>query len=219
MNLLALETATDACSVALSCAGVIHARHCIAPRRHTELVLGMFDEVLAEAGIERADIAMVAYGHGPGSFTGVRIATTLAQGIALARDLPVIAVSTLAALAAGAKRRGHAGRIVAALDARRSEIYAATFNAAAPRLERLGVDAVMAPEDLVLPDGSDWLAVGTAWDTYAARFPAALRELRRDDVGYPDAIDVATLAMDELATGHARTADTAMPLYLRGALD
>jgi tRNA threonylcarbamoyladenosine biosynthesis protein TsaB len=219
MNLLALEMATDACSVALNCAGVVHARHHIAPRQHTELVVDMLDEVLAEAGLERADIAAVAYGHGPGSFTGVRIAATLAQGIALARDLPVIAVSTLAALAAGAQRRGHAGRIVAALDARRSEIYVATFSAIVPRLERLGVDAVIAPEDLLLPDGGDWLAVGTAWDTYAKRFPAALRALARDRVDYPDAIDIATLAMHELAAGHARTADTAMPLYLRGALD
>ena len=219
MNLLALETATDACSVALSCAGVVHARHCIAPRRHTELVLGMLDALLADAGIRRADIAAVAYGHGPGSFTGVRIAATLAQGIALARDLPVVAVSTLGALAAGAQRRGHTGRIVAALDARRSEIYAATFDAAAPRLARLGVDALIAPEDLVLPDGSDWLAVGTAWDTYAARLPPALRALTRDPVAYPDAIDIVTLAVHELAAGHARTADAALPLYLRGALD
>ncbi|MEX2480322.1 MAG: tRNA (adenosine(37)-N6)-threonylcarbamoyltransferase complex dimerization subunit type 1 TsaB [Gammaproteobacteria bacterium] len=219
MNLLALETATDACSVALRCGNAVHARHCIAPRRHTELVIGMLDEVLAEAAVERAAIDVVAYGHGPGSFTGVRIAATLAQGIALARELPVVAVSSLAALAAGAQRRGHRGRIVAALDARRGEIYAATFSAASGSLQRLGPDAVFAPEALLLPGGGDWLAVGNAWEVYAARLPAALNALARDAIVYPDAIDIAALAVDEFAAGRGRAAEAALPLYLRGALD
>ena len=99
MNLLAIETSTEACSVALLCAERIIARSEIAPRRHAELLLPMCDAVLAEAGVARGALDAIAVGRGPGAFTGVRLAIAAAQGIALALDIPVVLVSSLAALA------------------------------------------------------------------------------------------------------------------------
>ncbi len=218
-TLLALETATDACSVALRHAGGIAARHEVAPRRHTEIVLDMLDAVLAEAALGRADLDAVAFGRGPGSFTGVRVAAALAQGIALGREVPVCGVSTLAALAAGAARGGHRGRVVAVLDARRAEIYAATFDCAGGTVTRLGEDVLIAPEALLLPPGGDWLAAGTGWDVYAERFAPELRALPRAADAYPHAVDVATLAARELGAGNGQDAGAALPAYLRGALD
>jgi len=219
VKLLAIETATDACSVALHADGQCFARHVVAPRRHTELVIGMLDAVCAAAGVTPAALDAVAYGHGPGTFTGVRVAATLAQGIALARDLPVLAISTLATLAEGGRRRGHRGRIVAALDARRGEVYTATFDATPTGLMRLGPDSLLAPEDLLVPDGDDWLAVGNAWDVHGARLPARLGALPRDAEHLPAARDLVTLALSAAAAGGGRRAEDALPLYLRGALD
>jgi tRNA threonylcarbamoyladenosine biosynthesis protein TsaB len=219
VNLLAIETATAACSVALLTARGVFTRHVVAPREHTALVFDMLDACLAEAAIGVDAVEAVAFGHGPGAFTGVRIAATLAQGIALPRALPVIAVSSLATLAEGARRRGHRGRVVAALDARREEIYAATFAVTDGGLRRLSDDAVLAPEDLLLPGGADWLAAGNAWDVYAARFAAAVLAVPRAADDLPMAVDVATLARHELAAGHAGHAGAARPLYLRGAVD
>jgi len=219
LTLLALETATDACSVALSHPGGVTERHEVAPRKHTELVLDMLDAVLAEAALGRADIDAVAFGQGPGSFTGVRVAAALAQGIALGRGLPVCGVSTLATLAAGAARRGHRGRVVAVLDARRAQIYAATFDCAEGTVQRLGDDVLIAPDALLLPPGEDWLAIGTGWDVYAERLAPELRALPSAADAYPHAIDVASLAARELAAGRGRDAGDALPAYLRGALD
>jgi len=218
-TLLALETATDACSVALRHAGGVAARHEVAPRRHTELVIEMLDAVLGEAALARAALDAVAFGQGPGSFTGVRVAAALAQGIALGRGLPVCGVSTLAALAAGAARGGHRGRVVALLDARRAEVYAATFDCTDGTAHRLGDDVLITPEALLLPPGDDWLAVGNGWDVYAERLAPELRALPRAADPYPHAVDVATLATRALAAGRGRDAGAALPAYLRGALD
>src|SRR3990167_2664697 len=114
MKILAIETSTEACSVAVWVAGEVRERHEIAPRRHTDLVLPWCDELLAEAGITRRQLDAIAVGRGPGAFTGVRLAIALVQGLALALDRPVLPVSTLAVLA----RQGQGDRILAAIDAR-----------------------------------------------------------------------------------------------------
>src|SRR3954471_14014515 len=127
MNLLAIETSSDFCSVAAARGGAVFSRHEPAGQRHGELVIPMIDAVLAEAGLDLADIEGIAYGAGPGAFTGLRIACGVTQGLALARGLPVVGVGTLLALAEeGAGAAGDAA-IVACIDARMREVYHAAY--------------------------------------------------------------------------------------------
>ena len=124
MNLLAFETSTEACSVAIWRDGEVLERHEVAPRRHAELVLPWAEGLLAEAGLSRTMLDAVAVGRGPGAFTGVRLGIATAQGIALALDLPMLPVSTLAALAMAAPEPGP---VLAAIDARMGEVYVGAF--------------------------------------------------------------------------------------------
>ena len=123
MKLLAIETSTEACSVAVLADGQVFARHELAPRRHTQLVLPWADELLAEAGLRKSQLDAIAVGRGPGAFTGVRLAIALVQGLALALDRPVLPVSTLAVLA----MQGQGDDILAAIDARMGEVYLGEF--------------------------------------------------------------------------------------------
>lgn len=221
MNVLALETATEACSVALSTHGACVERHVVAGRRHTALVLPMIDEVLAEAGLARTQIDLVAFGCGPGSFTGVRIAASVAQGIAFAAELPVAAVSTLCALAAGAARVSGARRVACATDARREEIYAGAyeFDAEGTLANVVLEDCVLAPDALRLPDGGDWVAAGNGWQAYAERFDAGAVPARSAELPHPHARDVARLGEALHAAGRSVGAAEAQPRYLRRAVD
>ena len=134
MNLLALETATESCSAALLTGGRIITRSEIAPRRHAELLLPMCESLLDEAGLRRSDLDVIAVGRGPGAFTGVRLAVSAAQGIALALDIPVVPVSSLAALALQAPDNG--ADTLALIDARMGEIYAARYRRTLEGVER-----------------------------------------------------------------------------------
>ncbi len=192
MKLLAFETATEACSVALWVDGDVRERFEGAPRRHAELALPWAEQLLAEAGVAKSQLDAVAVGRGPGAFTGVRLAVALAQGIALALDRPVVAVSTLLVLAARA--RGEKGseslshpetaasekaglesdsdpfaplfssRILAAIDARMGEIYAGAFARRGDDIAALSPETVSAADAVVLPDGvGGWRGVGTGF--------------------------------------------------------
>lgn len=221
MTILALETASEACSVALLVDGTVHQRHVIAPRRHTELIMPMIDEVLDQAGTQREQITTVAFGHGPGSFTGVRIAATLAQGIASARDLRVVAISSLAALAHGARRLHGATALLASLDARRQEMYFGAYavSSSSDALEPLVADQISVPEDLRVPDDKPWHRCGGGWSAYAARVPQSLLACPSIDFDFPMAHDVALLAEREIAAGHSVDASRALPRYWRAAVD
>ena len=216
MNLLAIETATEACSVALLCGGALFDRSELAPRRHAELVLPMAEELLAEAGITRRQLDAIAVGRGPGAFTGVRLAISVAQGLALALDIPVVPVSSLATLAMQAPRNGAA--IVAAIDARREEIYAGTFRFDPDGLvEPLGLELVLPASDLILPQAEAWNVLGTGWRAYGdairERLPLPLRWADGDR--YPQACDVARLAAPLFAAGKGVAPEHALPVYLR----
>jgi tRNA threonylcarbamoyladenosine biosynthesis protein TsaB len=217
MNLLAIETATEACSVALIHGEDIIARSEIAPRRHTELVFPMADALLAEAGIGRHALDAIAVGRGPGAFTGVRLGVSLAQGMALALDLPVITISSLAALALEAPEDEDAA-ILAVIDARMDEIYAACYRRGDNGgLIALDDERVCRAESLVLPQASTWQVVGTGWATYATilseRFTGVLRSA--DGARYPQAAHIAELAMREFKAGRAQPPELALPVYLR----
>ncbi|WP_114240866.1 tRNA (adenosine(37)-N6)-threonylcarbamoyltransferase complex dimerization subunit type 1 TsaB [Dyella sp. C9] len=216
MNLLAIETATEACSVALIHGDEVIARSEIAPRRHAELVLPMADALLAEAGLGRHALDVIAVGRGPGAFTGVRLGVSLAQGMALALDVPVITVSSLAALALEAPEDDAA--ILAVIDARMGEIYAASYRRDDNGgLVALDQERVCTPEALVLPEASHWHVVGSGWATYAEVLrPRLTGELRSAEGSrFPQARCVAELAAIEFAAGRTLSPDHALPVYLR----
>lgn len=216
MNLLAIETATESCSAALLAGERLLARSELAPRRHAELLLPMCEELLAEAGLSRHALNAIAVGCGPGAFTGVRLAVSAAQGIALALDVPVVPVSSLAALALQAPDDEAA--ILAVIDARMGEIYAGAFRRTQDGLvEPLGMETVGTAEALVLPAASAWNVIGSGWASYpdalSARLPAAPRWA--DGERYPQAVDVARLALPQARAGRGVPADQVLPVYLR----
>lgn len=223
-TLLVLDASSQACSVALlrrreGAEDELLSRFALAPRAHTRRLLPMVDEVLAEAGLAPTHLDAVAYGHGPGSFTGLRIAAGAAQGLAYGLDRPLLGVSTLAALALGAHRRHHFRWLVTALDARMGEIYAAAWQCRDGLPEALTEEAVLAPERLRLPaghDDHDWVGVGSGWGLWE-RMPTAVQVglgQRLPDME-ADAADMALLAMRDLEAGLGQPAHLAQPVYLR----
>lgn len=217
-RLLAVETATAACSAALYVNGEIRERHAHAPRRHAALILPMIDALLAEAQLQAVRLDAVAFGRGPGSFTGVRIAASVVQGLAFAAGLPVIAVSTLAALAQGAMHETGTERVLAALDARMSEVYWGMYQQASNGLAQLqGEECVSRPARVPVPASGQWTGAGSGWAVYAD----SLRQscAKRVNQVLPDleprARDVVCLAVAELDKGHTLQPQAALPVYLR----
>jgi len=216
MNLLAIDTSTDFCSVAASRGEVLFSRHERAGRRQAETILGMVDEVLAEAGIELAQIHGIAYGEGPGSFTGLRIAAGVTQGLALARGIGVIGVGSLLALSEEAGKDG-AGRVIACLDAHMGEVYHAAYRRAGAGWEEVSAPGLYRPEAVPVAPGEDWTGCGDGFAAYRERLAARLGErvsAMRPDAA-PSARAVLKLAMPRFAAGEAKDAATAVPVYLR----
>lgn len=214
MKILAIETATEACSAALYLEGTVFSRHQVAPRGHADLILSMCDALLTETGVRRHELDAVAFGRGPGSFTGVRIATGVAQGLAFGLNVPVVPVSTLATLAQGALREHGWTRVLAAIDARMGEIYWAPYATdAAGLMQPAGEERVSPPDAMRLPDEGDWRGVGTGWSAYGSRLPAQIHE--RDGEHLPHAHDLVLLAAAAFARGEAVPAAAAVPVYLR----
>lgn len=216
MNVLAFETSTEACSVALHTAGGTIVRFELAPRRHAELALPWAQALLAEAGLSRTQLDAIAVGRGPGAFTGVRLAIGIAQGIALALDVPVLPVSTLEVLALRAP--AGATHVLASIDARMGEVYAAAFAREGEQWRALDEERVLAPAAVVLPDdAAHWHGVGTGFaaaeGVLAQRLAAQLRGV--DAQALPHAADVITLALPRLAAGQGMAAEKIEPAYLR----
>jgi tRNA threonylcarbamoyladenosine biosynthesis protein TsaB len=215
IRLLAIETATEACSVALWLDGEVRERFEIAPRRHTDLVLPWADELLAESGVARTQLDAIVVGRGPGAFTGVRLAVALAQGMALALDRPVVPVSTLAALAFPARASAH--DILAAIDARMGEVYLGWFRGD----PRTGLQAI-GPEWMAAPGAVDLdtpalvgMGTGFAASEGALAESLAARLVSCDPVALPHAGDLAQLGAIAFARGEAVAPDRVEPAYLR----
>lgn len=214
MKLLAFETATEACSVALWIDGDLRERYEVAPRRHAELALPWAEALLAEAGIARSQLDAIAVGRGPGAFTGVRLAIAIAQGIALALDKPVVPVSTLAALATQAE----GDRILAAIDARMGEVYAATFRRDGDEVIASSKETVGTPDAVQLVgDDTGWEGVGTGFAALDGALQQRLqpRLQRVDATALPHAADVARLAAIAFARGEGVAPERLEPAYLR----
>lgn len=213
MKLLAFETSTEACSVALWLDGEVRERFEVVPRRHAELALPWAEALLAEAGIARAQLDAIAVGRGPGAFTGVRLGVALAQGVALALDRPVVPVSTLQALAA----QGRGTPVLAAIDARMGEVYLGAFAREGDALVALQDEAVGAPDAVAVADGDGWHALGTGLDACdgALRLRLGARIATLDATALPHAADVARLAATDLARGGGVAPERVEPAYLR----
>ena len=217
MKLLAFETATEACSVALYIDGEIRERFEVAPKQHTQLALPWAEQLLAEAGIKKSQLDAIAVGIGPGAFTGVRLAVALVQGIALALDKPVLPVSTLAALAMQGADLG-CDRIIAAIDARMGEIYCAEFRLNAEKLvDAISDEIVIAPEIYQSIFDGGMVGVGTGFGANNNAFQTNLKSqligCRADAL--PHAAGVVRLALRDYALGKIISPDNLEPAYLR----
>lgn len=236
IKLLALETATEHCSVAIwqrDGAGQVQliARRQHAPRQQTELILPMVDELLAESGLALTQFTAVAYSCGPGAFTGVRIAAAVAQGLAFGADLPVVPVSSLQTLAQAAYRQHGARAVLAAFDARMQEIYAGAYALDADGLmQAITPEVAGAPATLPAALVAAWaahlaaqtggstaagVAAGSGWATYGDSLAQtfAVQQIYADLA--PDAEDVAALAAAAVQAGKAVAPELALPVYLR----
>ncbi len=201
MRFAAIETSTEWCSVALWSDGEVAALERRAGNRHSELALPMLESLL-----KRQQIDAVAFGAGPGAFTGLRIAGARAQGLAFARNLPVIGISTLEALA----QEAGAARVVACIDARMREVYYAALEKRAGRWHEVIAAQCVAPKSAPRPPGEGWVGCGSGFAVYGnLGMNRVLPEV------HPTALAVAQLAAPRLAAGEGLDAAEALPVYLR----
>lgn len=218
MNILAIETATEACSAAVLADGSIIERYQLAPREHNRLILSMIEAVLAEAGLAVGQLDALAFGRGPGSFTGVRIATGVAQGIAFGADLPVVPISTLAALSLEALDETGAEYAYACIDARMGEVYWGVYRGGGEGyVELVGEEAVLPAGQVAFPEDSRGVGTGSGWGTYGLMLGERLGG-RVDKVlaeRFPRAGTVARLGAGDFKRGVSVPAEGALPVYLR----
>lgn len=218
VKLLALDTSTEACSAALLIDGEIRQHYQVAPREHTHLILGMIENLLQNAGLKSSDIDVMAFGRGPGSFMGVRVAAGVVQGIAFAHSIPVVPVSTLAAMACVAMVETGQTQVLAAIDARMKEVYWGAYRQNEDgRIVLQGEECVFAPEKAPIPEQGEWVTAGTGWASYGDVMKPALgdRCIRSLDECFPSAEAIAKLAIGFYENGDVVSAAEAIPVYLR----
>ena len=215
MNIVAIDTATEAFSVALKCGSQTLHRYSIEPRMHAKLLLPALDELFAEAQVTRAELDGVAFGRGPGAFTGVRIATAASQAIAMAFDIPVAPVSTLAAIAQRAHREKGLNNIAVAIDARMGEVYWGAYAMHKGQPELHGEEIVCAPDKVSALDAS-WTAAGTGWDVWSEPLQlASSATITADIPALPHALDILHIGEQMIEQGLGVDAAEALPVYLR----
>lgn len=215
MKILSIDTATEACSVALLVDGDCQEKFELIPRQHTERVLPMVDELLKMADLQLSQLDAIAFDCGPGSFTGVRVATSVAQGLAFSHNLPVIPVSSLLALAQNAYRTEGKENVLSAIDARMNEMYWACCQLDG-EIMRLTSKEMVSPVEKVAIQG-DWHALGSGWDT----FQEELLQSQQVNITsfsencFPHAYDIAMLACDYYNKNKVQNAEDAIPSYIR----
>lgn len=214
MKLLALDTATEACSAAIYIDGETYSRYELAPRQHAELILPMVDSLFTETGIRLQELDAIAYGCGPGAFTGVRIATGVAQGLGFASDRPLIPVSTLAALAW--EVRELAPLILPAIDARMNEIYCALYRTK-PEFELLQPERVCPADTTGLQPDASCYGTGSGWKRYEALLANTCKNHLAgfNDESYPHAEHMLQLALVAWEKNRIQNPADAAPIYLR----
>ena len=217
-NLLAIETSSEACSVAVSAGGELLERHEHAPLRHAELLLPAVRDLLSEADLPLSRLDAIAFGRGPGSFTSLRIGIGVVQGLAWAADLPVVPQSSLAAVAQSAaeKAGGAAEHVVVAVDARMQEVFSAAFRVGSRGLvESAGEERVGPPGRVVSAPADNWIAAGNGFE----RFPELEPIGRAADCCLPGlvprAATIARLALAWLEHNQPLPAARDQPVYVR----
>jgi tRNA threonylcarbamoyladenosine biosynthesis protein TsaB len=217
MRLLAIDTATEACSVALWQDGAVLERFELAGRHHSARLPAMLGELLGEAGASLRQLDGIVCGAGPGSFSGVRIGVAYVKGLALGLDLPVLGVSSLAMLAQGAIRCHGAAGALAAIDARMGEVYFGCYRAAGGLAQALMEDMVTAPQQLACPEPGVYAAAGSGWNAHPAMLRCCDGVLLspQDGAALPHASDALALAAPAMAAGRHTGAGELQPLYLR----
>lgn len=222
MKLLALDTSTEACSVALQIGAEILSLDEVCPQQHSKRVLPMVQQLLSQAGIALKDLDGIVFGRGPGSFTGVRIGVGVAQGLAFGAGVPLYGVSTLAAMAQAAKRLYHADKVVAAIDARMAEVYLGCYQLDAAGLMQLtGEEIARKPAELVAADvpagfgAAKVFGVGTGFQTYPDALTAWQQVHICPQILYPSAQDMLVLSQVALTKGLFVAPELAEPTYVR----
>ena len=223
MKILAIETATEACSAALYNDGEIVSRYELAPRKHTQLILPMMDAILDEAGVTRSSLDAIAFGRGPGAFTGLRIAVGIAQGLALAVDKPVIPVSTLGAMAqqvldsTSGLLTSTDTTFIPAIDARMGEVYWGEYKQVDGEVCLQGKEQLSKPEVIADFISNQEIRFGSGWEAYHSElleYDSSEINNATKDV-FPNAYYVAKLAASAFSRGEMIDAADAEPVYLR----
>ncbi len=213
MRILAFDTSTEYCTAALLIDSALTYREVHAGQTHSQLLLPMCQDLLAEAGLGLTQLDGIAFGAGPGSFTGLRIACAVAQGLAFGADVPVLGVGTLLALA----EASGAARVIACLDARMGEVYHAAYRREVGDWMTESEPQLCAPQQVPAVAGLDWYGCGSGFRAYTeplqARYGAALVSIRPEL--YPHAREIARLAAPHIKAGQGMAAELAAPLYIR----
>jgi len=216
MTILAIDAATEACSAALLVGATLTERYEVMGRGHAGRLLPMADELLREAGLTARDLDAVAFGRGPGGFTGLRIAAGIAQGLAAGGGKPIVPVSNLAAVAAGAARVHRRSNVLVCMDARMGQVYWAAFDCSGARPRALTREQLSDPGAVELPAGEALFGAGhgfSAYPTLAARLAGSLAGI--DDAALPRAVEIARIGAVDLAAGGGLAAARGLPVYLR----
>lgn len=215
MKLLAIDTATEACSAAIYIDGDVDGRFEVCPQQHSQKILPMVDELLKSHQLKINDIDYLVFGRGPGSFTGVRIATGIIQGLALGGDVKVVGVSTLAAMAQQALTQVNLSRVAVAIDARMNEVYFGEFTRSKEAACLVQPEQVLPPEEALTALQNPPEAIcGTGWEAYDA-LHGEIQNLSRPTILYPNAAFMFDLAKQQIAAGEACEPENIEPVYLR----
>lgn len=213
MNILAFDTSTEYLSLALLKGGETFHYDCNAGQTHSQIILPQIQTLLDSANLQLSDLQGIAFGAGPGSFTGVRIAAGVAQGLGFGANLPVVNVCTLLALA----EASGADKVIACLDARMGEVYHATYKKMDDTWQCVIEPGLYKPDAVPAIQGSDWVGAGSGWQTYTAQLSAAYAgQLQATQPQLlPAATAILKLALPIFAKGEAKPASEAMPIYIR----
>ncbi len=216
MKLLAIDTVTEGCSAALLYNDEIHERYEVTPRGHSQRILPMVDELLEQADLKLAQLDAIVMDRGPGSFTGVRIGVSVVQGLAFAVDLPVISISSLAALAQAAYQKQGSEQVLAVIDARMGEVYWGYYQFNKGRM-CLQAEEAVGPVASITRQPGEWLAAGSGCQTYREELSvlAGVRCIESDEEDYPRAASLLELARFDWAEKNLLSAEQAQPVYLR----